>query len=143
MADQGIAVSRTKGWECGVPKIGRGGQGLDSNAPNNDRGYRAGWCGVHVKQYQKPGPADSYALEVARLNDANENLIGSLGKSGPSVSVTSLLPLTLEISTGAVDDEPVRFAYGDQFWDSNDGGRCSVGLYDSGARDMDCGFNCD
>jgi len=143
MGNQGIAVSRTKGWECGVPKIGRGGEGLDSNAPNNDRGYRAGWCGIHVTQYQKPDAASSYAIEIPHLNDANENKIGSIGKSGPSVSLTSKLPLTVEIKTGAVDDDPIRFAYGNQFWDSNDSTRCSVGAYDSGRREMDCGFNCD
>ncbi|CAO2652646.1 Nn.00g009290.m01.CDS01 [Neocucurbitaria sp. VM-36] len=138
-----ISTSRTKKWECGVPKIGKGGGGLNSDAPNNDKGYRPGWCGVHVIQYQKPDPSkDSYSLE-ASLNDANENQIGSIGKVGPTISLTSKLPLTLEIKTGGVDADPVSFAYGSQSWDSNDKARCSVGSYDNGKREMDCGFTCD
>lgn len=141
--NKSVFDSRTKKWECGMPKIGKGGAGIDSNAPNNDKGYAPGWCGFHVKQYQKPDPSkDQYSLEVT-LKDANENEIGSSGKVGPSVSLTSKLPLTLEIKTGGVDADPVSFAYGSQSWDSNDGGRCSIGDYDSGARDMDCGFTCD
>lgn len=139
-----ISTSRTKKWECGVPKIGKGGGGLDSNAPTNDKGYAPGWCGFHVTQYQKPDPSkDDYSLE-ASLNDANENKIGGTdGKVGPTLSLTSKLPLTLEIKTGGVDADPVSFAYGSQSWDSNDESRCSVGKYDSGKREMDCGFTCD
>ncbi|KAF2029854.1 hypothetical protein EK21DRAFT_112529 [Setomelanomma holmii] len=60
MGNSDISVSRTKGWECSLPKIGRG--------------CSPGWCGIYVTQYQKPDPAkDKYALEVAHLNDANEN----------------------------------------------------------------------
>ena len=126
-----------------MPKIGKGGGSLDSNGPTNDRGYASGWCGVHVIQYQKPDPSkDSYSLE-ASLNDANENQIGAIGKVGPTISLTSKLPLTLETKTGAVDADPVSFAYGGQSWDSNDSGRCEVGAYDSGARQMDCGFTCE
>lgn len=144
MGNNYISTSRFKKWECGVPKIGKGGGGLDSNAPNNDKGYRPGWCGVHVIQYQKPNPAkDQYSLEITALNDANENKIGGVGKSGPNVSLMSKLPLTVEIKTGGVDADPVRFAYGSQAWDSNDSKRCSVGKYDNGKREMDCGFTCD
>lgn len=139
-----INQSRTKKWHCGVPKIGKGGGGLDSNAPVNEKGYRPGWCGLHVIQYQKPDPSkDSYSLEITHLNDANENKIGGVGKSGPKVSLGSKLPLTVEVSTGAVDADPVYFAYGSQSWDSNDKGRCSVGAYDNGKREMDCGFTCE
>jgi hypothetical protein len=95
-----------------------------------------------VTQYQKPDPSkDGYSLEVARINDANENSIGSLPKGGPTASVTSKLPLTLEIKTGGVDDDPVTFAYGGDSWSSNDA-RCSVGSYDNGKREIDCGFSC-
>lgn len=134
---------RTKKWECGVPKIGKGGGGLDSNGPVNDRGYAPGWCGVHVIQHQKPDPSkDSYSLE-AYINDNNENKIGGTDKAGgPSLSLTSKLPYTLEIHTGGVDADPVSFAYAGQSWDSNDSSRCKVGAYDSGARQMDCGFSC-
>ncbi|KAH7079682.1 hypothetical protein FB567DRAFT_449403 [Paraphoma chrysanthemicola] len=144
MGNNYISTSRTKKWECGVPKIGKGGGNLDSNAPNNSKGYRPGWCGVHVIQYQKPDPSkDQYSLEVTALNDANENKIGEFKKGGPTASVTSKLPLTLEIKTGGVDADAVRFAYGSQSWDSNDKSRCSVGKYDNGKRQMDCGFTCD
>lgn len=126
-----------------MPKIGKAGGGIDSNAPTNDKGYAPGWCGFHVTQFQKPDPSkDSYSLEVA-LKDANENQIGGVGRSGPSVSLTSKLPLTLEIKTGGVDADPVSFAYGSQSWDSNDSARCKVGAYDNGKREMDCGFTCD
>ena len=39
--------------------------------------------------------------------------------------------------TAAVGHDPVTFAYGSQNWKSSDG-QCNVGLYDSGARQMDC-----
>jgi hypothetical protein len=127
-----------------VPKIGRGGGNLDSNGPTNAQGYRPGQCGIHITQYQKPNPAkDSYSLEAV-LKDANDNVIGGTlnGKVGPTLSLTSKLPLTVEIKTGGVDADPVTFAYGGQSWTSNDK-QCSVGAYDSGNRDMDCGFTCD
>lgn len=117
----------------------------NKHIPNNDRGYAPGWCGVHVIQYQKPDPStDSYSLEVS-VRDANGVEIGSTnGKVGPTASVTSLLPLTFEVQTGGVDADPVSFQYADESWDSNnqDTYHCSVGAYDSGSRQMDCGFTC-
>ncbi|KAF1844428.1 uncharacterized protein K460DRAFT_290108 [Cucurbitaria berberidis CBS 394.84] len=139
--ETGISSARTKKYICGVPKIGKGGGGIDSNAPTNDKGFAPGQCGVHVKQYQKPDASkDSYSLEVY-VNDANENKIGEVGKSGPNVSLASKLPLTLEVKTGGIDKDPVSFAYGGDSWTSDDK-RCKVGSYDSGARQMDCGFTC-
>lgn len=138
-----LADSKTKKWECGIPKIGKGGGELDSNGPENDKGFAPGWCGVHVVQFQKPDPfKDSYSLEVTAVNDNNENKIGSTGKGGPTASVTSKLPWTIEIKTGGVDADPVSFAYGGDSWNSNDKARCSVGKYDNGKREMDCGFTC-
>lgn len=97
---------------------------------------------MHVTQYQKPDPSkDAYSLEVAHINDANENSIGNFAKGGPTASVTSKLPWTLEIKTGGVDADPVTFAYGGDSW-SSDTARCSVGAYDNGKREMDCGFTC-
>lgn len=129
-------------WWCGVPKIGKGGAGLNSDAPNNDRGYSPGWCVAHITQYQKPDPSvDSYGLEV-KVFDNNENEIGSSPRGGPTASIGSKLPYTLEISTGAIDDDPVYLAYASDMWDSKST-RCSVGAYDSGSRNMDCGFPCD
>lgn len=131
-----------KRWGCGVPKIGKSGGDVTSVGPINDKGYAPGQCGIHVIQYQKPDPAkDSYALEITHLNDNNEAKIGGTEKVGPSVSLTSKLPWTVEIKTGGVDADPVSFAYGGDAWDSNDS-RCSVGAYDNGKREMDCGFTC-
>jgi len=161
MGNNYISTSRTKKWECGVPKIGKGGGGIDSNGPTSKvpltphtqattltptpldpKGYAPGACGVHVTQYQKPDPSkDQYSLAVPHINDANENSIGSFAKGGPTASVTSKLPLTLEIRTGGVDADPVMFAYGADSWSSGDA-RCSVGKYDGGKREMDCGFSC-
>ncbi|KAF2687029.1 hypothetical protein K458DRAFT_295702, partial [Lentithecium fluviatile CBS 122367] len=138
-----IFDSRTKTWECGMPKTGKGGAGLDSNGPVNDRGYRPGWCGVHVTQYQKPDPSkDQYSLD-AIIKDANENRIGGTdARGGPALSLGGKLPMTVEVRTGGVDADPVSFGYGGDSWNSNDKGRCSIGAYDNGKREMDCGFTC-
>ena len=71
-----------------------------------------------------------------------DNIGGTIGKAGPKVDFGSKLPITLGIYTGAVDADPVKFAYDKQNWDSNDKSRCSVGAYDNGKREMDCGFTC-
>jgi len=55
--------------------------------------------------------------------------------------VFSELPLVLVATAGSVDNDPVKFAYGGQSWDSSSG-QCSTGGYDSGSRQMDCGFTC-
>ena len=57
------------------------------------------------------------------------------------MDVDGELPLVFIATAGAVDDDPVKFAYGSQNWDSNSG-QCKVGKYDSGSRQMDCGFTC-
>lgn len=132
-----------------MPRIGLGGpenSGLDSNAPVGDAGYATGWCVAHITQYQKTDPAtDSYSVEVA-IYDANENEIGSTGgavSSADTVSVTSALPWTLEVTTGSVDDDPVTFAYADQTRNSYDQSYASnFGAYDSGDRNGDTGFAC-
>jgi hypothetical protein len=56
-------------------------------------------------------------------------------------SMTSRLPYTLVVTSGNVDDDPVQYAYAGASWDSNSAD-CSVGAYDSGSRQMDCGFTC-
>lgn len=104
-----------------MPKIGKGqgSTGLDSNAPTNSAGYAPGWCGLHVVQHQKPNPAtDSYTLNVS-LKDDNENEIGNAA-SGPTLSLGSKLPYTVEIQTHNVDADAVTFQYAGQSWDSND-----------------------
>lgn len=140
-SDWDTSKGRLKRWECGVPKIGKGGAGFDSNGPVDDRGFAPGWCVAHVTQYQKPDPSvDSYGLEV-KIYDNNQAEIGSTARGGPAASVMSKLPYTLEVSTGNVDDDAVSFAYAGDSWDSNNS-RCKVGAYDSGSRQMDCGFTC-
>lgn len=115
-----MSTERTKRWLCGMPVIGKGGPGgLDSNGPTNDAGYAPGWCGVHITQHQKPDPSkDSYAMDVT-LKDNNEVQIGG-ASSGPTMSLGSKLPLTVEIQTLAVDADPIRIQYGDQSFDTND-----------------------
>lgn len=116
-----------------------------------DLGYVPGRCGVHVIQYQIPeGPNNFYSIEAA-IKDANGNLIfGDLAKTTAtnSIGIPSFLPYQLIVTAvlpGSVPDtdaEPLKFAYGSDFWNSDDTTRCSVGGYDSGARNMDCGFAC-
>ncbi|KAL8902721.1 MAG: hypothetical protein Q9207_004433 [Kuettlingeria erythrocarpa] len=110
--------------------------------------YAPGWCGLHIIQYQKPDPStDAYKFDIV-MKDANGMVIGNtLGAQDARspVSVAGFggqLPNQLIVTAGAVDADPVRFAYGSQSWDSNDGSRCGMGAYDSGSRNGDCGFSC-
>ncbi|KAF2826947.1 hypothetical protein CC86DRAFT_466719 [Ophiobolus disseminans] len=136
---------RTRKWRCGVPKTGMNFPGFDSDGPTNSRGYRPGWCGVHVTQYQKPDPSkDQYTLE-ARVVDANQNEIGSSGgKKGSKLVFNSKLWLPFVINSRAVDADPLDFEYDNVRWNSNDSKdhHCSVGNYDHGKREIDCGFTC-
>jgi hypothetical protein len=140
--DYSHTEGRTRKWHCGVPKSGHNFPGLDSNAPTNNRGYRPGWCGIHVTQYQKPNPAkDGYSLS-AKVFDANQNEIGnSGGKQGARLSFGSKLPLPFIVNSRAVDADPLDFEYNGVKWDSKSKD-CSVGSYDKGKREMDCGFTC-
>ncbi len=131
-----------------------------ANPPSNPWGnYVPGWCGIHVVQYQKneaKGPnagGPNYLLDV-NIYDARQNLINADPPgSGSGVrfvaltnvpqTVDSALPLGLNITVGAVDDDAVSFQYGDQNWGSNDQAHHSnFGSYDSGSRSGDTGFNC-
>jgi hypothetical protein len=108
-----------------------------------------GWCGVHVRQHQKnegatsDNPTCDYELEIS-VFDAKQNSIGSSGKvdapAGQHITVSGSFPFTFHVVTKQVDSDALMFNYGTQAWDSDHG--CSVGGYDSGHRDMDCGFNC-
>ncbi|KAK7182394.1 uncharacterized protein CC84DRAFT_1128323 [Paraphaeosphaeria sporulosa] len=141
-----ISNQRTKKYSCGVPRAGLQSEDgtLDSNMPEDKKGYRSGTCSFHVKQFQKPDPSrDDYALEISSVKDANEKKIGGKGKAGPDVVLKTKLPKTISFKTGNVDADPVSFQYGDDKWTSDDEGRCSVGKYDSGDREMDCTFKCD
>lgn len=103
---------------------------------------RRDWCGVHVTQYQKNqnGVGGTYEFSASLKNQAG-SVIGSVDHATSPADVTSSLPYVLIITGGNVDSDPVSFDYAGQHWDSNSG-QCSVGGYDSGSRQMDCGFTC-
>lgn len=130
-------------WMCGVPKRGMDFPGIDSDLPTNAKDFAPGWCGVHVTQYQKPDPSkDNYSLE-AKVFDANQNEIGnSGGKHGATLNFGSKLPFPFLIWSKNIDEDPLDFEYESVKWASNDQPRCSVGAYDNGKREMDCGFTC-
>jgi hypothetical protein len=109
--------------------------------------HAPGWCGVHVRQYQKnekgENPSNDYAVEIT-LYDAKKNTVGTSGfQDAPAnkpVPVTnSILPNPFTVTAQSVDSDPLLFAYGSTTWNSTG---CKVGKYDSGHRDMDCGFTC-
>lgn len=112
--------------------------------------FASGWCGVHVTQYQRnEGPTNGggnndYRLTVT-LYDALQDSIGGVtlldAAGGTFEGVDSQLPYVFDVEVGATDPQPVRFQYNGQAWSSADG-QCSVGGYDSGSRNIDCGFNC-
>ena len=103
---------------------------------------RASQCGVHVTQWQmnENGVGGAYQFD-AKLYDQTGMLIGSLNRQPTPGDVTSSLPYVLVMEAGNVDSDPVRFSYGGDTWLS-DSSRCSVGQYDGGNRQMDCGFGC-
>lgn len=47
------------------------------------------------------------------------------------------------VTAGAVDSDPLSMGFAGQSWDSNDKVHdCRVGSYNSGHRDIHCGFDC-
>lgn len=96
-------------------------------------------------QFQKPDPVtDSYRLAI-QVKDGVGNQVGSTGEeqapSGRVIPVKSPLPSVLTVAAQNVDDDPLLFTFGGLSF-SSDGPECKVGKYDSGNRDMDCGFPC-
>lgn len=123
----------------------------DVNPTPLDKRYVTGWCGVHITQYQKnEGPVGSdgsnseYRVDVS-LYDAAQDPIGGTSllslPGGTYKDIDSQLPYTFDVLVGGTDSQPIRFQYGGQAWTSADG-QCGVGDYDSGSRNMDCGFSC-
>lgn len=110
------------------------------------RDYVPGECGVHVVHFQTNPDRTTkpYRLSVV-LKDALQRIIGGVvevdAPSGQPVNVNSELPYVFIATTGNVDDDPIKFAYSGQSWDSNSG-QCSVGGYEDGNREMDCSFSC-
>lgn len=125
-------------------------RGLDSPATSSlTKRYTPGWCGVHVKQYQKnepsnPGP--NYLFDIAIFDAAGGKIGGVERAQAPAfqgVVVTSQLPYTLIVTAENVDRDPVLFDYAGQHWAYADAAHhCNFGAYDSGARQGDCGFSC-
>lgn len=119
----------------------------DPDETDTTPSYQPSNCGLHFVQYQKnEGPGDDtsqYRYDLTIL-DANGMTIGSQSLIEGGGSVGSALPYTVTISSGATDDDPVSFAYGSDSWDTSNSGyhECSVGVYDSGSRQGDCGFTC-
>lgn len=116
-------------------------------------GYLPGNCGVHVTQYQKnEGPAaangaggtSNYRFDIT-LYDDNQVQIGQVllsdAPTGAGVGVTGALSWAMIVKAQNLDDDPLQFAYAGSAWDSNSP-QCSVGGYDNGSRNMDCGFPC-
>ncbi|KAH8818866.1 hypothetical protein DL96DRAFT_1684436 [Flagelloscypha sp. PMI_526] len=87
-------------------------------------GFASGYCGMHVTQI--------FIGDSVGPKDAPANV---------GIDVTSKLPFVMIVTAQNVDDDPIKFAYAGQNFDSN-AAQCSVGGYDSGKREMDCGFTC-
>ena len=111
------------------------------------RDYYPGWCTFHITQWQKnkgKGDLSQYRLDIDLL-DAGKNPVGSATTASASpnapVDVDSRLPYVLEATVGFVDSDPIQFRYGGQYWEST-GGQCSLGGFQNGNRDGDCGFTC-
>ncbi|KAI1123375.1 hypothetical protein F5Y10DRAFT_251978 [Nemania abortiva] len=105
-----------------------------------------GVCSIHVTQWQKNenGVGGAYQFDV-RVMDAVGAIVGGTNRltieDFKSADVTtSGLPYTIVITVGAVDSDPVQFAYAGYQFSSSRG--CSTGGYGDGNREMDCTFNC-
>ena len=61
--------------------------------------------------------------------------------SGQGVDVDSALPAVFIVTAMNVDSDPVQFAYNGASWNST-AAQCGFGDYDSGSRNMECGFTC-
>ncbi|KAH8696168.1 hypothetical protein BGW36DRAFT_408118 [Talaromyces proteolyticus] len=116
----------------------------------NCESYIGGWCGVHIRQYQKnEGPGlrpENYRFDVI-LYDGEQELVGESEllsiPSGETMQVGSTLPYTLGVTAPQNDPDAVYMSYNGQSWGSNDQDHhCDFGGFDSGHRDGDCGFSC-
>ena len=134
---------KTKGKSCRIHDLSTG-----INQPGE---FVEGRCGVHVEQWQKhhgdENLAGDYQISVEIL-DNDRRHIGAATKqsaAGTLDIVDSVLPYDLHVATGTVDEDPIRFWYSDQYWNSSDvslSHQCSVGDYSGGSRTLDCSFQC-
>ncbi|MCJ1427134.1 hypothetical protein MMC29_005037 [Sticta canariensis] len=113
-----------------------------------------GMASIQVTQHAKIFPllklSDDYKLDIRIVNPANhDQLLGSVvgvdAPQGQPIKVLSLLPYALFAWTGATDDEPLHFRYGEfgPEWDSNDRSpehRCDFQTWTAGDRTGTCKF---
>ncbi|KAH8809633.1 hypothetical protein DL96DRAFT_1821880 [Flagelloscypha sp. PMI_526] len=103
--------------------------------PGPAAGFAPGFCGMHVTQFQKPDPSkDNYKLDI-KLFDSVQTPIGAT--DGPQdapanvpINLDSKLPFVMIVTAQNIDDDPIKFAYAGQNFDSN-AGQCSVGRHNS------------
>lgn len=118
------------------------------NADDGELGYVPGMCGVHVVQYQKNeprvNPNPDYKFDIT-IYDNDHYQIGEVlfvdAPNAVGVNVDSQLPDVLIVTAGAVDSDPVSFAYAGNIWDSA-GDWCDAAAYNRGMRQIDCDFPC-
>ncbi|KAI4212618.1 MAG: hypothetical protein LQ351_004690 [Letrouitia transgressa] len=110
--------------------------------------FQVGKCRAHVEQFQKDegntNLLHDYQVAVDVFDNSNRQ-IGQASKQSaakPLEVVNANLPFNIIVVPGGTDDDPMNFWFADQYWDSNNKDRCSVGAYDSGSRKMDCTFDC-
>lgn len=111
---------------------------------------QGGWALIQVTQYAKIFPllqiSDDYKLDLWIRNPANNNqLLGSVvsadAPKDQQIQVVSLLPFALYVWTGATDDDPLHFRYGELEWDSNDDSddhKCVFGAWTTEKREGTC-----
>ncbi|KAJ4345391.1 uncharacterized protein N0V89_011521 [Didymosphaeria variabile] len=145
-------------YTCGIPKLNANSLFGMSNYGEDyaGEGYEPGWCTAHVSQYQRNefGNGGKYAFDVVIYDGAGNQITTvqhqEVDDEG-NLSITSRLPVTLELHSGGDDADFVSFDYGDQAWtcDDNDGGdhACTLGNgkekgYENGSRNGDMGWTC-
>ncbi|QIX01330.1 hypothetical protein AMS68_006847 [Peltaster fructicola] len=113
--------------------------------------YSAGWCGVHIAQRRSDNKGIGNIKPVwdftIQLKDDNGEPIGDSQvaiTAGSSYDQTGALPYVFIVTPGTVgygDDSPILLQYAG--WSTlTQSPACSVGGYDNGWRQMDCGFPC-
>ncbi|EEP81867.1 predicted protein [Uncinocarpus reesii 1704] len=117
--------------------------------PNPNRnGYTEGMCRIHVTQWAREkeskgtNPLKDHFLVATAIIDAAGKLIAQATKQpiSPAYIIKSPLSRTLAVRVGSKEDHTkLCFWYSDQRWCSDD---CSLGGWDGGKREMDCGFRC-
>ncbi|RYC63563.1 hypothetical protein CHU98_g2619 [Xylaria longipes] len=107
---------------------------------SNMRRYVAGNCGVHVTQWQKNenGVGGDYQYDLSIVDAVGDGIGGAVRLDVPdyqSRDVYSQLPYALVVTSGAVDSDPVQFAYAGYVFSTSSG--CSAGGYENGNRESE------